>query len=98
MAEFFDPEKPFQSSSKTLALNERAISVVRSVDAESRMTISSANCTLDKVRARFASSFLVMMATESVCGGDNGVKGRPRSEEHTSELQSLRHLVCRLLL
>src|ERR1035441_10831656 len=24
--------------------------------------------------------------------------GRPRSEEHTSELQSLRHLVCRLLL
>src|ERR1039458_7139643 len=23
--------------------------------------------------------------------------GRPRSEEHTSELQSLRHLVCRLL-
>src|SRR5438045_7945602 len=24
--------------------------------------------------------------------------GMPRSEEHTSELQSLRHLVCRLLL
>src|SRR5262245_64001265 len=24
--------------------------------------------------------------------------GEPRSEEHTSELQSLRHLVCRLLL
>src|SRR5258705_8245175 len=29
-----------------------------------------------------------------------GMTGRPgkRSEEHTSELQSLRHLVCRLLL
>src|ERR1035438_10864821 len=27
------------------------------------------------------------------------IEGRPtRSEEHTSELQSLRHLVCRLLL
>src|ERR1035438_10579844 len=26
------------------------------------------------------------------------VRGRSRSEEHTSELQSLRHLVCRLLL
>src|SRR5262245_62517636 len=26
------------------------------------------------------------------------VPERPRSEEHTSELQSLRHLVCRLLL
>src|SRR5205814_8334942 len=25
-------------------------------------------------------------------------RGRSRSEEHTSELQSLRHLVCRLLL
>src|SRR5437899_8415384 len=29
-----------------------------------------------------------------VVGGDHGL----RSEEHTSELQSLRHLVCRLLL
>src|SRR5438093_2421134 len=28
------------------------------------------------------------------CGGP----GRPRSEEHTSELQSLTNLVCRLLL
>src|ERR1039458_10674432 len=27
-----------------------------------------------------------------------GAGQRPRSEEHTSELQSLRHLVCRLLL
>src|SRR5258705_6601444 len=27
-----------------------------------------------------------------------GVGTRQRSEEHTSELQSLRHLVCRLLL
>src|SRR5205814_9431864 len=27
-----------------------------------------------------------------------GVETRDRSEEHTSELQSLRHLVCRLLL
>src|SRR5262245_62741711 len=27
-----------------------------------------------------------------------GKKGLVRSEEHTSELQSLRHLVCRLLL
>src|SRR5205814_3895930 len=27
-----------------------------------------------------------------------GEREHPRSEEHTSELQSLRHLVCRLLL
>src|ERR1039458_10683680 len=39
-------------------------------------------------------------------GGGNGLfavtannyQGQSRSEEHTSELQSLRHLVCRLLL
>src|ERR1039458_8894316 len=29
---------------------------------------------------------------------DEGARERNRSEEHTSELQSLRHLVCRLLL
>src|SRR5205814_9661306 len=29
---------------------------------------------------------------------DRGLGGELRSEEHTSELQSLRHLVCRLLL
>src|SRR5436853_3443336 len=33
-------------------------------------------------------------------GGDHAgsVQSQGRSEEHTSELQSLRHLVCRLLL
>src|SRR5258705_8945334 len=30
--------------------------------------------------------------------GTGRADGRQRSEEHTSELQSLRHLVCRLLL
>src|SRR5262245_1930796 len=30
--------------------------------------------------------------------GHQVAPGAPRSEEHTSELQSLRHLVCRLLL
>src|SRR5947199_1576355 len=32
------------------------------------------------------------------CRELHGHPGDPRSEEHTSELQSLRHLVCRLLL
>src|SRR2546429_6708693 len=31
-------------------------------------------------------------------GSDSGSTSRPRSEEHTSELQSRLHLVCRLLL
>src|SRR5690606_42163310 len=31
-------------------------------------------------------------------GGDHRAGGQPRSEEHTSELQSRENLVCRLLL
>src|SRR5437899_6926163 len=34
----------------------------------------------------------------SGCTSSQLIVGRRRSEEHTSELQSLRHLVCRLLL
>src|SRR5205814_2680325 len=34
----------------------------------------------------------------SACRGSWGLAWLGRSEEHTSELQSLRHLVCRLLL
>src|SRR5262245_53825773 len=37
----------------------------------------------------------VLGAILAVAAGENSVR---RSEEHTSELQSLRHLVCRLLL
>src|SRR5471030_492906 len=33
-----------------------------------------------------------------ISGGGTGLMMDARSEEHTSELQSLRHLVCRLLL
>src|ERR1035441_2282016 len=36
------------------------------------------------------------VTTYMTSGG--GKSSGPRSEEHTSELQSLRHLVCRLLL
>src|SRR5438045_5767749 len=36
--------------------------------------------------------------TGSVAPGQMGGHNASRSEEHTSELQSLRHLVCRLLL
>src|SRR5947199_6594347 len=37
-------------------------------------------------------------ALEGVVGHHAVERGVSRSEEHTSELQSLRHLVCRLLL
>src|SRR5437899_11122491 len=36
--------------------------------------------------------------TTKAPSGNGAIAVRMRSEEHTSELQSLRHLVCRLLL
>src|ERR1035438_4654647 len=41
---------------------------------------------------------LVVIATPWIWHVPMAVAGMKRSEEHTSELQSLRHLVCRLLL
>src|SRR2546425_9728624 len=35
---------------------------------------------------------------DALLAGDQAAHHRPRSEEHTSELQSLAYLVCRLLL
>src|SRR5437899_5915493 len=49
-------------------------------------------------------NFLCLMSGSPIAGdyikteGKAGRIGARRSEEHTSELQSLRHLVCRLLL
>src|SRR5436305_7786358 len=40
----------------------------------------------------------VVRATAAVLGAAAGVRVDSRSEEHTSELQSRPHLVCRLLL
>src|SRR2546429_3772029 len=46
-----------------------------------------------KVRNQLLDEFNIEIA-----GGFGSVKGKIRSEEHTSELQSRLHLVCRLLL
>src|SRR5262245_64822791 len=37
-------------------------------------------------------------SVRDACAASPGQRPHARSEEHTSELQSLRHLVCRLLL
>src|SRR5262245_65146336 len=51
-------------------------------------------------RSMFSS--MVMISGTSSCsigfGSSRSASTSTRSEEHTSELQSLRHLVCRLLL
>src|SRR5438876_7649810 len=51
-----------------------------------------------------SATVLVLVASGAACKNDSGVTGPTamvplyRSEEHTSELQSPVHLVCRLLL
>src|SRR5262245_63424556 len=42
--------------------------------------------------------FFIFAISLAMSGGSCGPRAKRRSEEHTSELQSLRHLVCRLLL
>src|SRR5438045_5622137 len=49
-------------------------------------------------RGRLSRSSRKSVRRASTGSGVNAAKKRERSEEHTSELQSLRHLVCRLLL
>src|SRR5437899_11463909 len=46
----------------------------------------------------FRSRHLVLIGDRPLLRGDSYGCHVMRSEEHTSELQSLRHLVCRLLL
>src|SRR5690625_6705457 len=44
------------------------------------------------------SSRCASLARRAISDRPSGIRGQPRSEEHTSELQSRGHLVCRLLL
>src|SRR5262245_22203780 len=51
-----------------------------------------------RIAARVMRRVLVDQCRARVAKKRGGVRVALRSEEHTSELQSLRHLVCRLLL
>src|SRR5258705_6777057 len=54
--------------------------------------------------SRIFASLVLAVSAAAIAVGQSGSPAKPaqeepqRSEEHTSELQSLRHLVCRLLL
>src|SRR5262245_27288843 len=60
-------------------------------DRAALMVSRTASATTDR-GARSSSGFTASLSSSVL------TLGNPRSEEHTSELQSLRHLVCRLLL
>src|SRR5262245_63424338 len=71
--------------SSTMQSNVVAFSFSRHSDALRAPAVSTSR---EAMRRRTASSCTASSSTTSTL----------RSEEHTSELQSLRHLVCRLLL
>src|SRR5947199_5630357 len=60
----------------------------------SRKSRTTSLLTLGAIR----SSTILSPPTPILAGSPYTTSSRGRSEEHTSELQSLRHLVCRLLL
>src|ERR1039458_10474678 len=64
-----------------------------SVERASAVDVRSVRRKLGLSQTQFAARFGFTPATVK-----NWEQGRTRSEEHTSELQSLRQLVCRLLL
>src|SRR5687768_17882480 len=67
-------------------------SPVRNSAVDSRMHCHCIRCLGYRDSRRDSNSFTKFSETRSTCSN------RPRSEEHTSELQSRLHLVCRLLL
>src|SRR5256885_10646438 len=52
----------------------------------------------DRFDARIGTQDVLDLADDAIGALDRGAVGQPRSEEHTSELQSPCNLVCRLLL
>src|SRR5438876_11192394 len=59
---------------------------------------SSATSSTPSPRTNMGPTRAYTPSNASVAGGTSGAEGSRRSEEHTSELQSPVHLVCRLLL
>src|SRR5436853_7641814 len=72
--------------SSSFFFNDTATTEIYTLSLHDALPISGRNSTVTSAVARSAPIRRAPIAT------------RPRSEEHTSELQSLRHLVCRLLL
>src|SRR2546429_5509689 len=74
--------------------NDTATTEIYTLSLHDALPISdSTESKLDQLREQLA---LLTLALDRLLG--TGVLGLVRSEEHTSELQSRLHLVCRLLL
>src|SRR5437899_7087144 len=89
-----DPNKdPAARRYPSLTFDEAIVKNLKVMDATALALCRDQNMLL-KVFSIFSPGALKRV----VMGEDEGTLVHCRSEEHTSELQSLRHLVCRLLL
>src|SRR5437870_10285246 len=84
------------SECSTLSLHDAL--PIYSVGLRSTRSISLCSAPSRKALSRLRYLFRPRTASWSIRGRDSGGAITPRSEEHTSELQSRGHLVCRLLL
>src|SRR3712207_7669321 len=67
----------------------------RSADAAQGLNLSRG---LEHAATNAIDPFQLVRFENAFCRRHAGASARPRSEEHTSELQSRQYLVCRLLL
>src|SRR5699024_12100290 len=87
----FDTEEPLAEKLSTSAESRLA-----AASNDRRVRVESSKKRLTTVRPRSTGSFLTSRSDTRVIS--SAMSRMPRSEEHTSELQSRFDLVCRLLL
>src|SRR2546422_2599950 len=93
MLRFFFFNDPATTEIYTLSLHD-ALPILRSLKLRVDVIAMSAT----PIPRTLQMSLAGLRATSEACAGSASPTSRSRSEEHTSELQSRLHLVCRLLL
>src|SRR2546425_8633727 len=91
------PEPAWRSGSDPKIRRLRWARLAPSATTSTRAT-RAAHCSCSRCKAEVVDSHRFPLWAGHPVPERNGLRHRVRSEEHTSELQSLAYLVCRLLL